>query len=670
MLDKVTEMVAHMIGIFQITVEEERLRDDYLKIKALRSDAPQTDPLAGDPAQFKAAYQLGDFAPTLRLLKSLPDAPHPVPEAAPAFPQFPPAPFFPAPEPGPPEVEVAMMMTGIGGARMALMLEPPGSVVIVTWQYNHLIDNDLLLLGESAAVFVDPAFHMAQLQGWLELAQAVTPIFGDGLPPLEESAHDYALGLHQQIQETGDPGLTGLTVTIQTGAAAYGTYENGERVETALKLDDVMPAFLSPDSAEEDATDPTGEPAWSPGPFKGLDGGPDMHSSEPGHAVVAGANLVVNQVNIATGWLDAPVIAVMGDVIHLNLISQTNMLVEQGQFGGAGAASPSAAWNSATMALQASAPALEGDAAAPSAAALALPSNWVVTRIDGDLLMVNHVQQYSFMTDFDRADIVFHSAETYIGLGDNTVINLTDLVEIGYGYDLILIGGHMITVNQISQLNVLIDTNTVTYSGVQPGDFSAGDNLVFNGASITGTGIDSYQPMQDNFARAAEELAAGGRSIDESVAHDSVFEGVDVLRVLYISGDATTINRVDQTNVLGDSDQVHLALDNFQSATGADVTLTAGSNAAINLASISQYGVDSTVSVGGEVYDDALLYQAGLIDTDADPTGVDLPALASEAVAFLAEDMVGPETAMEQMGIAPTAPEDTSTPDMMQTMLA
>lgn len=667
MLDKVTEMVAHMIGIFQITVEQERMRDDYLKIKALRPDDPEADPLAGDPAQFKASYQLGGFNPEGRYAGTASDSPNTAPDEFIPPPLFSAAPLWVPEADILPEIRIEAAATGFGTARMALTLEPPGSVVTVTWQYNHLSDNDLLLLGDSGAVFVDPAYHVAELQGWLEVAQAVTPTFGDGLPPLSESTHGYAMGLHEQMQETGDPGLT---VTIQTGETAYGTHENGTVVETATKLDDVMPAFLAPDSDDEDGTDHPGEPSWSPGPFKGLEGGPDLHTPDPGHEVVAGANTVANQVSIATGWLDAPVIAVMGDVIHLNLISQTNVLVEHGQFGGAGAASQSGAWNSATMAFQSSAPAVDGEAEAQTDGALSLPSNWVVTRIDGDLLTVNHVQQYSFVTDFDRADIAFHSAETYIGLGDNTVINLTDLVEIGYGYDLLLIGGHMITVNQISQLNVLIDNDTVTYSGVQPADFSAGDNLVFNGASITGTGIDSYQGMQDNFAKAAEGLAEGGLSIDESVARDSAFEGVDALRVLYISGDATTINRVDQTNVLGDSDQVHLALDNFQSATGADVAVTAGSNAAINLASISQYGVDSTVSVGGEVYDDALLYQAGLIDTDANPTGVGLPALASEAVAFLAEDMIGPDTAMEEMGIAPTPPEDTSTPDMMQTMLA
>lgn len=675
MLDKVTEMVAHMIGIFQITLEEERVRDDYLKMKALRPDDPQTDPLAGDPAQFKAPYQIGDFDPALRHTEATPDGPRPAPDEFFKFYPFPPAPpWLPEPDPAPQEVRVEAAIAGFGVARMALTLEPPGSVVTVTYQYNHLSDNDLLLLGDSGAVFVDPSYHAAQLQGYLAVAQAITPTFGEGLPPLGESTHDYAMGLHAQMQETGDPGLTGLTVTIHSGEAAYGTYENGHSVETATSLDDVMPAFLSKGTGEEETdADSDAAPSWAPGPFRGLDGGAgsnDLLAPDSGHEVVAGANTVVNQVNIATGWLDAPVIAVMGDVIHLNLISQTNMLVEHGQFGGAGAATPSAAYNSATMAFQSSAPVVDEDAGAQMGGALSLPSNWAVTRIDGDLLTVNHVQQYSFVTDFDRADIAFFSASTYIGLGDNTVVNLADLAEVGYGYDLILIGGHMITVNQISQLNVLIDNDTVTYSGVQPTDFSAGDNLVFNGASISITGIDSYQAMQDNFARAAEGLAEGGLSIDASVAHDSVFEGVDILRVLYVSGDVTTINRVDQTNVLGDSDQVHLALDNFQSATGAEVTVTAGSNAAINLASISQYGVDSTVSVGGEVYDDALLYQAGFVDTDANPLGVGLPALANEAVAFLAEDMIAPDAAVQDMGIAPTALADSGSPDMMQTMLA
>jgi hypothetical protein len=45
--------------------------------------------------------------------------------------------------------------------------------------------------------------------------------------------------------------------------------------------------------------------------------------------------------------------------------------------------------------------------------------------------------------------------------------------------------------------------------------------------------------------------------------------------------------------------------------------------------------------VGGETYSEALIYQAQLLDPDAPPTGVGLTPLTSEAVAFLADDMLG-----------------------------
>lgn len=284
---------------------------------------------------------------------------------------------------------------------------------------------------------------------------------------------------------------------------------------------------------------------------------------------------------------------------------------------------------------------------------------------------MNWVKQFSFATDFDRADVQFAGSETYIAMGNNTIINLVQLAEIGYGYDLIMVGGNMITINEISQTNVMLDTDWVTSSGHTPFDYVGGDNLLFNGANISTVGIDTYSDMQDNFAAAGQKFADGADTLDKSVAHDPVFEGSEILRVLYIDGDLTTMNRVEQTNVMGDSDQVHLALDDFAAQTGAPITVTTGSNAAINLASIEVYGVDSLIQTGGQVYSEAFLYQADLIDTDANPLGVQMPALANEAVAFLADDMI------DQYGdgadghvIAATSPESDASSDMMQTMLA
>ncbi|WP_157059013.1 hypothetical protein [Loktanella sp. 5RATIMAR09] len=115
---------------------------------------------------------------------------------------------------------------------------------------------------------------------------------------------------------------------------------------------------------------------------------------------------------------------------------------------------------------------------------------------------------------------------------------------------------------------------------------------------------------------------------------------------------------------------MHLALDGFEAATGASPTVTTGSNSTINIATINAYGTDSHVAVQGEVYSDALLYQAELIDTDADPLGVDMPALATEAVAFLADDMLSPDIGPADAPIIATSAESTATPDVMQTMLA
>ena len=229
----------------------------------------------------------------------------------------------------------------------------------------------------------------------------------------------------------------------------------------------------------------------------------------------------------------------------------------------------------------------------------------------------------------------------------------------------------MISMNWVSQVNVMLDNDTLSCNGAGAVELNGSDNLLYNGATINTTGVDSYGEMSDHFAAAGNSFAEGGNGLSSAVARDSVFEGTELLRVLYIEGDLTTINWVDQTNVLGDSDQVHLAMENVEEATGVAATVTAGSNATINLASINEYGVDSQVSVGGDVYDDALLYQAELIDTNAAPTGVDLPALTSEAVVFLADSMIGAESDGDpDLPIAATTPENVETPDIMQAMPA
>lgn len=686
LMDKVTEMVAHMIGIFHITLEEERMRDVYDKFNALKAKDPDLDDTQTVALRFSAKYDLDDFNPGLIYVPFAPAGPF---VSAPdplffdtLFPVWYQSPFF-----GLVAHTVPIAFPLYGAGRPLLTLEPPASVVVLTYQSAFLYDNDTLRMTDSGMEFVDPAVFLAELQQYEMIAQAIAAPLSAKMVTPGETANEDAIALHANVGAVEATTLTGVAATVLHGVDAIGLHVDGETVDEAPDLEDLMPAFMAPDdedetaengestgdlTAEDEADDSTADYEF-PDPFEGLgasstDG--SLFDVDDGHLVVTGGNLVVNEASITAAWLDASVISVMGDVVNLNVISQINVLVDH-DLGSIGEVVGSVAMNAATFAFTSTAPVPEdGAETSEETGDLGLPLNWAVTRIDGDLFSVNQVSQYTFQTDNDIAEISFSGSNTYIGMGDNTVINLTNLSELGFGYDLIVVGGSMISINWINQINVMIDNDTMTYSGMTPTSMLGGDNLLFNGASITSSGVDAYGEMQDNFASAADAFAAGGTSLGESVAHDSVFEGIDILRVLYIEGDYTTINWIEQTNVLGDSDQVHLALDDFAAATGGEVNVITGSNAAINLAGITDYGVDSNVMVGGDVYDDALLYQAELIDTDADPLGVNMPALASEAVVFLADDMLTPDTGSVDVPIVATAPESTASSDMMQTMLA
>lgn len=695
MFDKTTEVIAHMIGVFHIAVEEARMRDVYAKFKAIQAAEPDTEELVHIAVTLNVPYTLTDFTPEVDYTPSTTDYFFAPADYGLFFRGLPyQQPFAPVPEQtDTPQSQAPLPF--ING-RPLLTLEPPGSVATITLQAAWMDDSDELYLNDVQAVFVDPSEYVTSLHTSYLVAQTLGAMSTDAPLDFSQSTLTAAITLHENMGATDGASRIGETVSVFHGADADGSHMDGETVEDTPILDDVMPAYFSdenPDVALEadgsDETSSTDAPAEGTAegnddpdalentdPFEGLSGSSSDDGPfdiDAGHNVVTGGNVMINDASISVGWLDAPVISVMGDVVELNSISQVNVLFEHVTLNGHGAASLSASFNVAMMSYTSTAPVAEdGTTPADSPAEdLGLPQNWAVTRIDGDILTVNWVNQFSFMTDHDRADIQFTGSNTHIVMGDNTIANVVDLAEIGYGYDLIMIGGSLITINQISQTNVMMDYDTITSSADVPFTFSGGDNLLFNGASISTTGVNSYGEMTSNFATASEAFAAGATTITEDVAHDSVFEGDDLLTVLYISGDLTTVNWLEQTNVIGDSDQVHLALDNFEDQTGASVDLVTGSNAAINLASVDVYGIDSEVRVEGDVYSDALLYQANLIDTDSDPLGVALPALATEAVAFLADGMIGPDTeTSNDIEIIATPPENSGSPDMMQTMLA
>ena len=694
MLDKFTEIVAHMIGIFHTTLEAERMRDAYaeFKFKQINSSVNELEP---GSIHFTLRYTLKNFDPELKYTPLSSDAPFAIWSTAFARPNFP-EPYLPPGEGL--SLDFHRMQPAapfFSPGRPLLQLEPPGSVAVVSAQSAWMQDDDLLRLNSVHAEFTNPTVYTAILHDLHAVAQTLGVLSDRTMWSISADGEGSFIELYDLMGETHAAARIGETVTVLHGSEAYGMFVNGTAVDALPLLEELLPELLQDEDADEDSEAgligeegqdvrsqiENAESIQDTDAFRSLNPPSEeaeLFGLESGHQIVTGGNMMLNEVIMNVSWLDAPVISVMGDVVDLNSISQVNVLAEYATFDGVGQDSLSATFNIAMMSYTSSNPLLtesdEIEASNDSAkdAYVGFPKNWAVTRIDGDLLTINWVQQYSFMTDHDRADVMLTGSNTYIGLGENNSVNLLNLAEIGYGYDLIMVGGDLISVNQISQMNLMLDHDAVTLSGsVEEFGDSVSGNLLFNGASISTVGINTYGAMSANFAAASKAFSEGAQTIDSTVAHDGAFAGDELLTVLYIDGDFKTINWVEQTNILGDSDQIHLALGNFLSQTGVPLELHAGSNAEINSASINLYGADSEVRVQGEVYSDALLYQAELIDTTADPTGVSLPALANEAVAFLADDMTTASAhPSDDFDIVPTSPESLASPDLMQTMLA
>ena len=661
-LDRISEEIAHFAGLFHLETEAAKLRLEYQAFRAI-TDAPELDPLKEDPFA-------GEFDLKLRDLKTglaHPDqAPPSAPPSAPKMSALPPqGPETRSQTTEPPQnteqdfPALSMTSISISGPMIEIM---PNSIVMAVEQTAFLVDNDFLIF-DGSAVFTDPALFLTLLQDLGELAQTLSLISPSIWGPDTGNILDAAKQMAEAMAEAEVPEVEGLNAVILRGDDAEGIFINGERVDEIPTIKDLLPEFLKAKAEEAEATETPvksdGATDYDPGPF----------AVDPGHHVVTGGNRVINETVLKSVWVDAPVIAVAQDVLRLDIISQVNLRVEAADLVDQTAPAPSTSLNIAQL-EQTSSVAMGKDIGKTGENQDdGLPKFWNVTRLDGDLMLMNWVQQHIFATDYDRVEVQFSGAATYIGTGENLVFNETLILNLGFHYDLIMIGGSMVTLNQINQVNVLLDQDKVTGDVPAGAALHAGDNLQVNTAAIMTTGKDSLSDKPDHFSKALSELAGGAKTISADVAQDPLFAGNDALNVLYISGDLIQTSVIEQFNYLGDSDQIHFIKDMFSTAAGAEVTVTSGSNAQINAATIVSEGLDSTVMAGGEAYSDALIYQAELIDDCAPPAGVQMDKLANEAVAFLVDDMIAPAPS-DDCGPGIEINDSPGTVDVMQTMLA
>src|SRR5690606_536336 len=350
--------------------------------------------------------------------------------------------------------------------------------------------------------------------------------------------------------ENVDPTTAAAGDADDMAHSSSGEVHDAQDAEILPDFFDLLPVHLAAKHAEREAEADPEKDALAIPPDGTTDAPESGFGVDPGHKVVTGANLAINEASIVQVWVDAPVIAVAGDAVRLDAVSQVNVMVGAAASFGGSAALPSQMLNAVSVTYES---ALDPETPPSPASPGVFPENWSVVTVAADVFAVNWVKQYSFVTDFDRAEISISGAATYISTGENEIGNLVQLTELGFHYDLILVGGSMITMNVIDQVNVLLDADVVNGAPASPVSLQAGDNLQYNRAELKQTGVDEMTGLQDNFRTALEEMAEGTKTLARELAEDARFEGKEALNVLHIEGDLIKANIIQQHNFLGDS---------------------------------------------------------------------------------------------------------------------
>ncbi|MRU14083.1 hypothetical protein FDP25_01430 [Roseovarius sp. A21] len=590
------------------------MRQEYDAFKALqRIDDDLTNPL-NVTVNVSSKYTIGDFNPGIsarisnfseaRVTPAPPPDPLPVNFDGNSIANSLIDPLVPAP--------FALPMTG-GLTIETPVLAPPSSVALAIIQKIALNDSDLLITATPDPGFVSVGYYQQSLTVLTQYSEtlsidwpATLPETGADIAPLGVSYYETA-----QIFEP-DP-VDGAVIHLLTGADAAGVHVDGQTVETMPDLDEFMPPFLDRESQDDD---------------------------DIPHEVIAGGNMSANVVSLAINWIDAPVMAIMGDSHSFNAISQVNVLSNLDCTNGL---PPTQGAGDTTHNIAAILSRAIPESTPPEGQAEDaedepdFPDSAIVARLTDDLVNFNWVEQYNYLVDNDVLSVKFSGNESFLQTGGNTTTNYTTLQELGFHYDLIVVSGSLINISVIDQVNVLLDNDSISYG--DGWEASGGDNLLWNEAVIETIGADAYGEMSLEYEALGESLAAGSDSVGGSILDNPAFEGLDTLKVLYIEGDLINFQYISQTNIVGDADQLQLHAGQMASQEGAEASLIVGENALLNLASIYEAGLNSEIHLGGDQYSDALMYQAGLIVTDESQLVTDNGnGLASEAVAFLTDD--------------------------------
>lgn len=670
-LDKVSEAIAHFIGLFQITTEQARLRDDYLEFKAMHAAEQPTTPEEHAPLSFQSPYDFDEpepglhyvpVGPTLETLTS----PTEVTDTPLWFPLNGASYLVSYPE------NVPIIYPVLSSVMPVFELQPPGSVATHIAQINNLSDDDFVNIGAGHIGFHPIGTPNITLLNLVHEAAQLLPVppasFGSETD-IGSFVTDTSAALNAFAAETGaaaqapadaapmnDGISTQATISLVDNPMNDATYVDGQITPEAPKLDDVLP----PASPLAKQIAPTSSDALSGGNHL-IDGSGTTAAGTTVHGLGdyvgntafdlnTGSNALVNSATVVNEALTGGVFATAGNHFSLDAIIQINAWSDSSSIGASLSGWGNASQQSATAAFNI-ADMLRidtgDDAASAHPAHTIFPKAWAVTEINGNFVSLNWVQQFNFVTDNDTVVAsASHGVTTNVGTGGNQDFNDLSIADLGKYYDLVLVGGNYYDANIITQTNVLLNNDIVgSVAGFQTtghGSISTGGNLLWNNAAITSVGHGGVDALPVDYARTLDNFANGDHTLSSGVLNDSAFQGLAGLRVLYISGSIYNLQYVQQTNVLGDSDQVALAMNAAHPTIDGNWSITTGSNALVNSAQIIAADPASKTYVGGDHYSDEMLVQTDIIRTDHVLQSANADHLVNEAVAFLSDDMIAP----------------------------
>lgn len=670
--DKVSEIIAHFIGLFDIPTDEARLRIKHGEGETADDiEAALSNGFLPDP-DFASNLDLDDYDPDLGYRgiyyaydhpgggildpRNLPDILH---NLGGIFSRD-----FSGPQFGRLGNDVYVEYE-----QELIVHDGPGSVISHVLQVNILYDDDYLNMTDGANVPRDTTFVIEQLKVFSEDISVFTPFstfdrtdtYG-GLEALAGQVRDYS----QNIQQTGDNSLgTNADVDfVKAGPSINGTYVNGELVEEAPELDDYLP--------HRGLAEPQEEPEGVEGP---------LEASGPGEVsltVEAGANIVVNLLSVVETGVMAPVTAVFGNYHQIDVISQAFIYSDRDEIDSAfddGESASTIAMNIAQFERQSYAAAMgqEDDEEPDDGIPPEFPSAWRVSVIEGDVSFIHWIEQYQFVMDNDTMTVTSMGTEVSVLAGGNMAINIASFLGLGMQYDLVIVGGDVLDMNCISQISILYDNDWVRAGDdVAGGTVQSSGNLIWNMASINNIGDnDRFEVMPDYMVDTVNAINERNPEMPEGLSTDPVFAGYEGLNVLYITGNLFDVTMIKQVSILGDSDDVTQVANSVLSQSGnAEVTINTGNNAVVNIAEIADYdSFGETTYVGGQVYSDSVLIQGGLIEDDHSQPKPPGEGLANEVIAFLDDD--DPESGDGVINAGNDYSWDLTSPsDVMQTVIA